>query len=81
MKPVRSLIIFGTGIAAGIAIARRVGADEPEVLHGPSQERSSSNPALRAASAAVVRALLIRELVARRAGRHAHKVPDQHGGA
>ena len=56
MKPVRSLIIFGSGIAAGIAIARKVGADEPEVLHGPSQERSSSNPALRAASAGLARA-------------------------
>ena len=56
MKPVRSLIIFGTGIAAGIAIARRVGADEPEVLHGPSQERNSSNPALRAASAGLAKA-------------------------
>ena len=45
MKPVRSLIIFGTGIAAGIAIATRVDADEPEVLHGPSQR--SGAPATR----------------------------------
>ena len=56
MKPMRSLIIFGTGIAAGIAIARRVGADEPEVLHGPTDQRSAGNPALRAASAGLARA-------------------------
>jgi hypothetical protein len=55
MKPLRTLIIFGSGVVAGISIARRIGADEPEVLHGPSQ-RESTNPALRAASAGLTRA-------------------------
>jgi hypothetical protein len=55
MKPLRTLIIFGSGLAAGIAVARKIGADEPEVLHGPSQ-RETANPALRAASAGLARA-------------------------
>jgi predicted dinucleotide-binding enzyme len=48
MKPIRSLVVFGAGIAAGLALAKRMTEDEPEVLHGPSQVQSSSNPALRA---------------------------------
>ena len=55
MKPLRTLIVFGTGVAAGIAVARRIGADEPEVLHGPSRQ-DAGNPALRAASAGLARA-------------------------
>jgi len=55
MKPLRTLVIFGTGVAAGVAIARKVGADDPEVQHGPVK-RESTNPALRAASAGIAKA-------------------------
>jgi hypothetical protein len=48
MKPIRSLVLFGAGIAAGLALAKRMTEDEPEVLHGPSHAQGSSNPALRA---------------------------------
>jgi hypothetical protein len=54
MKPVRTLVVFGAGVAAGLALARRMLADDPDVLHGPSQ-RETANPALRAASAGIAK--------------------------
>jgi len=44
----RSLILFGAGIMTGLAIARKMSADEPEVLHGPARVTAPANPALRA---------------------------------
>jgi predicted dinucleotide-binding enzyme len=45
----RSLVLFGAGIMTGLAIARRLTQDDPEVLHGPTRsDPSSSSPALRA---------------------------------
>jgi len=44
----RSLVLFGAGIMTGLAIARRLTQDDPEVLHGPTRsDPSSANPALR----------------------------------
>jgi hypothetical protein len=45
----RSLVLFGAGIAAGVAIMRRLTEDDPDIVHGP-QRRADSNPALRALS-------------------------------
>jgi hypothetical protein len=45
----RSLVLFGAGVATGVAIMRRMTADDPEVLHGP-QRRADTNPALRVLS-------------------------------
>jgi len=44
----RSLILFGAGIMTGLAIARKMSEDEPEVLHGPTRVTAPANPALRA---------------------------------
>ena len=41
----RSLALFGAGIATGLAIARKMTEDDPAVQHGPT---SASNPAVRA---------------------------------
>jgi hypothetical protein len=43
----RSLFVFGAGVIAGMAVAKRMTEDDPEVLHGPSVAPSSANPALR----------------------------------
>jgi len=43
----RTLILFGAGIMTGLAIARKMSEDDPEVLHGPTRS-SESNPAVRA---------------------------------
>jgi hypothetical protein len=45
----RSLVLFGAGVATGVAIMRRLTADDPEVAHGP-QRRAETSPALRVLS-------------------------------
>jgi hypothetical protein len=45
----RSLFLFGAGIATGLTIARRLSQDDPEIAHGP-QRATSGNPAARALS-------------------------------
>ena len=45
----RSLVLFGAGIATGLAIARKMTQDDPNVQHGPTTT-TSTNPALRAAA-------------------------------
>jgi hypothetical protein len=45
----RSLVLFGAGVATGVAIMRRLTADDPEVAHGP-QRRADTSPALRVLS-------------------------------
>jgi hypothetical protein len=47
MKLGRSLIVFSAGVAAGLALARKMTEDEPEVLHGPSTAAGSGSPGLR----------------------------------
>jgi predicted dinucleotide-binding enzyme len=44
----RTLILFGAGIMTGLAIARKMSEDDPEVLHGPTRSSESANPAMRA---------------------------------
>jgi predicted dinucleotide-binding enzyme len=44
----RPLILFGAGIMTGLAIARKMSDDDPEVLHGPTRSSESANPAVRA---------------------------------
>jgi predicted dinucleotide-binding enzyme len=44
----RTLILFGAGIMTGLAIARKMSEDDPEVLHGPTRSSESANPAVRA---------------------------------
>jgi hypothetical protein len=46
---IRTLLVFAAGIVAGLALAKKMDEDDPEVLHGPSKP-ASANPALRAAS-------------------------------
>jgi hypothetical protein len=43
----RTLILFGAGIMTGLAIARKMSEDDPEVQHGPTRSYES-NPAVRA---------------------------------
>ena len=50
----RSLVLFGAGVATGVAIMRRLTADDPDIAHGP-QRRADANPALRALSAQTAR--------------------------
>jgi hypothetical protein len=50
----RSLVLFGAGIATGVAIMRRLNEDDPDVAHGP-QRTTDTNPALRAISAQTAR--------------------------
>jgi hypothetical protein len=45
----RSLFLFGAGVATGVAIMRRLTEDDPDVVHG-AQRRTDANPALRAIS-------------------------------
>ena len=49
MMKLRSLLVFGAGVAAGLALSRRMTQDDPEVLHGPRQT-APTNPAMRAVS-------------------------------
>ncbi|HEY7522127.1 MAG TPA: hypothetical protein VH720_00535 [Candidatus Limnocylindrales bacterium] len=51
----RSLFLFGAGVAAGLAIANKLHEDDPEVVHGPSKQRAPANPALRVASTSAQR--------------------------
>ena len=47
----RSLFVFGAGVFVGLALARKMHEDDPQVLHGPSTPTSTStNPALRVVS-------------------------------
>jgi predicted dinucleotide-binding enzyme len=46
----RSLVLFGAGIMTGLAIARKLTEDDPDVVHGPTRSETSANPALRAVS-------------------------------
>jgi predicted dinucleotide-binding enzyme len=46
----RSLVLFGAGIMTGLAIARKLTEDDPEVVHGPTRSETSANPALRVVS-------------------------------
>jgi hypothetical protein len=45
----RSILLFGAGVATGVAIMRRLTEDDPDVVSGP-QRRVDTNPALRAIS-------------------------------
>ncbi|MGE5225357.1 MAG: hypothetical protein ACM3OO_00610 [Planctomycetaceae bacterium] len=46
----RSIVLFGAGVAAGLAIANRLHEDDPEIQHGPVRSQGPANPALRAVS-------------------------------
>jgi len=46
----RSLVLFGAGIATGLAIARKLAADEDDIVHGPQRTQTSTNAARRALS-------------------------------
>jgi hypothetical protein len=46
----RSLFLFGAGVVTGLAIAKKMTEDDPEVLHGPVRSQAPANPALRAVS-------------------------------
>ena len=46
----RSILLFGAGVLAGLTIARKMTQDDPDVLHGPTRAASPANPALRAVS-------------------------------
>jgi hypothetical protein len=50
----RSLFLFGAGIAVGVTVMRKLTEDDPDVAHGP-QRTSTGNPALRAISEQTVR--------------------------
>jgi hypothetical protein len=43
----RSLVLFGAGVATGVAIMRRLTEDDPDIAHGPQHRAPASNPALR----------------------------------
>jgi hypothetical protein len=42
----RTIFLFGAGVVAGLAIAKKMNEDDPAVLHGPAQGKATSNPAL-----------------------------------
>ncbi|HSL11814.1 MAG TPA: hypothetical protein VLA82_10920 [Actinomycetota bacterium] len=46
----RSLFLLAVGFVAGVAFARRMNADDPNVIHGPVAERAPANPAVRLAT-------------------------------
>jgi hypothetical protein len=46
----RSLILFGAGVATGLAIAKKLSADDADIVHGP-QRVQAGNPAIRVLSA------------------------------
>jgi hypothetical protein len=46
----RSLVLFGTGVFAGLVIARKLREDDPEVVHGPTRPDASASPTIRAVS-------------------------------
>ena len=47
----RTPFLLAAGFVAGVAFSRRMGADDPNVIHGPVAERTPANPAVRLASA------------------------------
>ncbi len=44
----RSLFVFGAGVAAGLAIARKMTEDDPAVMRGPVRSVPAGNAATRA---------------------------------
>jgi hypothetical protein len=46
----RSLFLFGAGVATGLTIAKKLSADDENIAHGPQRTTSNANPALRALS-------------------------------
>jgi len=50
----RSLFLFGAGIAVGVTVMRKLTEDDPDVARGP-QRTATGNPALRALSEQTVR--------------------------
>jgi len=50
----RSLVLFGAGVATGVAIMRRLTEDDPDIAHGP-QRPAETSPALRLISERTVR--------------------------
>lgn len=50
----RNLLLLGTGIGIGYAMARKMHEDDPEVVHGP-QRSSATNPMLAAVSSQTAR--------------------------
>ena len=51
----RSLALLAAGIGIGVAVSRKLREDDPDVVVGPVQERSSTNPAIRAVSGSAQR--------------------------
>jgi predicted dinucleotide-binding enzyme len=51
----RSLFVFGAGMLAGLALAKKMTEDDPEVMHGPAKHASQTNPALRAVTSGAQR--------------------------
>jgi len=47
----RSLFLLAAGFVAGVTFARRMDADDPNVIRGPVAERTPANPAVRLATA------------------------------
>lgn len=43
----RSLLLLAAGFVAGLAVARRLSEDDPEVVHGPVGERRPESPVMR----------------------------------
>ena len=51
----RSLFLFGAGVATGLTIARKLSADDEDIVHGPQRTTSDQGPAIRAMSATTQR--------------------------
>ena len=60
----RTFVLFGAGIMTGLAIARKLTEDDPEVVHGPSRSDANANPALRRAVSTQVQRITDRATVA-----------------
>jgi hypothetical protein len=45
----RSLFLFGAGVATGLTIAKKISQDDADIAHGP-QRAQPANPALRGLS-------------------------------
>jgi hypothetical protein len=46
----RSLFLFGAGVATGLAIAKKLSEDDENVVRGPQRAAPATNPALRVLS-------------------------------